>query len=207
MVSWSRRSILLFAALGAYACAPEFDDRSSLVGKATSPDQVRVLAIQAEPAEWTKVIDPNTGVAAVATFTALVVTRAGTVNNVGAIWSFCNEPKPLTELNDVSVQCVTSSEFSQNIGTGLQVSAAVPDDACRNFGPDIPVDQSFRPADPDITGGYYQPLRTLVPLSGDDVVSAIGRYRIRCGLPGASPTATTQYNRDYHLNTNPSSTR
>ena len=202
MVTWWRCSILLVGASAVYACAPEFDDRPSLVGKATAQDEVRVLAIKSEPAEYVKVIDPNTGLAATSKFTALVATRAGTVTSASVDWTFCNEPKPLTELNDVSVRCVTSSEFSQPIGNGISVSATVPDDACRNFGPDVPVDQSFRPADPDITGGYYQPLRALVQLSGG-VVSSVGRYRLRCGLPGASPIATTEYNRNYHLNTNP----
>jgi hypothetical protein len=98
---------------------------------------------------------------------------------------------------------LTSSEFSQPIGDGAQVTAAIPDDTCRNFGPDVPVDQSFRPADPDVTGGYYQPLRALVSLGNNDVAAAVGRVRIRCGLPGASQEQSIEYTRKYHLNTNP----
>ncbi|MDB4944702.1 MAG: hypothetical protein JWP97_4236 [Labilithrix sp.] len=193
------RSVLLglLAALP-FACKPDFDDRASEIAN------IRVLAVQAEPAEWSRTLDPDTGEARPAKFRALVVTASGTIGDANLEWAFCMRPRPLNELNDVSIACFQNDpSFIVPIGSGAEASAAVPENTCRQFGPDIPEDQSFRPADPDVTGGYYQPLRVLYRPTPDSLVPTIGKVRIRCGLPGASQEQTQQYNRSYHLNANP----
>jgi hypothetical protein len=191
---------LAFAAglVVAVGCKPDFDDRSSVV------QDYRLLAIRAEPAEWVKIVDPDTNQAKPAAFTALVVDPLGAVGSAALDWAFCTLPRPLKELNDVAVGCFGDDpkDFVQ-LGTGVAASGAVPDDACRQFGPDIPEDQAFRPADPDVTGGYYQPLRVLYRPVPGTVVPSIAKVRIHCGLPGASQEQVAAYNRSYHPNTNP----
>jgi hypothetical protein len=186
------------ALLVAVSCQPDFSDRPSAI------QDYRVLAIQAEPAEWVKIVDPDTNQAKPATFTALVADPFGTVQNAALEWAFCTLPKPLKELNDVAVGCFGDDpQYLVQLGKGATASGALPDDACRQFGPDIPEDQAFRPADPDVTGGYYQPLRVLLRPANEPVVPSIAKVRIRCGLPGASQEQVAQYNRSYHPNTNP----
>ncbi|MBN9162861.1 MAG: hypothetical protein BGO98_02305 [Myxococcales bacterium 68-20] len=191
-------ALLLVTTVTAAGCKPEFSERPSEV------ENYRVLAIQAEPAEWQRIVDPDTGLAKPAKYRALVVNPLGTVDKPELEWAFCTLPKPLTELNDVNIKCFQNDPaYLVNVGTGPDASAEVPENTCRQFGPDVPEDQSFRPADPDVTGGYYQPLRVLYRPDGGRVIPALGKVRIRCGLPGASQEQITQFNRNYHLNTNP----
>ncbi len=191
-------ALLLVTTVTTTGCKPEFSERPSEV------ENYRVLAIQAEPAEWQRILDPDTGLAKPAKYRALVVNPLGTVDKPELEWAFCTLPKPLTELNDVNIKCFQNDPaYIVNVGKGPEASAAVPENTCRQFGPDIPEDQSFRPADPDVTGGYYQPLRVLYRPDGGRVIPALGKVRIRCGLPGASQEQITQFNRSYHLNTNP----
>jgi hypothetical protein len=189
--------LVLLASLP-FACQPDFADRPSTV------QDFRMLAVQAEPAEWVRNVDPDTNEAKPAKYRALLVSGAGTVEQANLEWAFCTRPKPLTELNDVSIACFQNDpSFIVPIGNGPEAAAAVPENTCRQFGPDVPEDQSFRPADPDVTGGYYQPLRVLFRPQPDQLVPTIAKVRIRCGLPGASQEQTARYNRSYHLNTNP----
>lgn len=191
-------ALLLVAVVTAAGCKPEFAERPSSV------EDDRVLAIQAEPAEWQRVLDPDTGLAKPAKYRALVVGRRGTVAEPELEWAFCTLPKPATELNDVNVRCFQDDPaYIVNVGEGAEVSAEAPENACRQFGPDVPEDESFRPADPDVTGGYYQPLRVLYRPGDGRVIPALGKVRIRCGLPGASQEQNARFNRSYHLNTNP----
>ncbi len=188
----------LVALLVAASCKPEFAERPSEV------QNYRVLAIQAEPAEWTRILDPDTGLAKPAKYRALVANPLGSVTDAELDWSFCTLPTPLKELNDVNVACFyDDASYTVNVGKGPEATAPVPENACRQFGPDVPEDQAYRPADPDVTGGYYQPLRVLYRPTPDLVVPAIAKVRIRCGLPGASQEQTTQFNRGYHVNSNP----
>jgi len=84
-------------------------------------------------------------------------------------------------------------------GTGLVARSAPPDDGCRVFGPFPP---TGRPADPDTTGGYYQPVRVLVPTStGDDF--SVGITRLNCGIAGAAQDQAIEYNKRHLPNENP----
>ncbi len=189
---------LALAGLVVAACKPEFDDRPSEI------DRARILAVQSEPAEWVRVVDPDTNEAKPAQYRALVTGPIGTIANADLEWSICSLPKPLTELNDVSFGCFQNDpKLVSALGHGPEIRAALPENACRQFGPDVPEDQSFRPADPDVTGGYYQPVRVLFRPTPEEIVPAIAKVRIRCGLPGASQEQITRYNRSYHPNSNP----
>jgi hypothetical protein len=53
-------------------------------------------------------------------------------------------------------------------------------------------------ADPDVTGGYYQPVRVVV--AGDDTFELV---RISCNLGSASAQVAADYQRRYHPNQNP----
>ncbi|WP_394820717.1 hypothetical protein [Pendulispora albinea] len=187
------------AVLFAFGCKPEFSERSSEVRS------LRVLAVRTEPGEWQTVLDPDTGGAKPAAFRALVVTPEGNDTTAPLNWAFCSLPKPLTELNDVTIRCFEwEADYLVPMGTGTNVSAPVPENACRQFGPDVPEDQAYRPADPDVTGGYYQPVRILLEPGDGSLVSAVAKVRIKCGLPGATQEQIISYQRRYHPNTNPS---
>jgi hypothetical protein len=85
----------------------------------------------------------------------------------------------------------------------FQTSGAVPADACTLFGPDTPApkpgEAPFRPHDPDVTGGYYLPVR--VDLQGADTTIAL--ERIRCNLSGASPEVAADFRTRYVPNNSP----
>jgi hypothetical protein len=79
----------------------------------------------------------------------------------------------------------------------------MPLDACRQFGPDRPLGEPGKPAgraaDPDPTGGYYQPGIVRAPGADD----AMFEVRVRCGLAGASQADVAELERSYRVNTNP----
>ena len=198
MVSRNRVCGILVGLLVPLACKPDFTERPSEV------QQFRVLAVQAEPAEWLRTVDPDTNEAKPAKYRALIANGQGTIADANIEWAFCTRPKPLTELNDVGIACFQNDpSFIVPLGSGPEASGAVPENTCRQFGPDVPEDQAYRPADPDVTGGYYQPLRVLYRPTPDQLVPAIAKVRIRCGLPGASQEQSARFNRSYHLNANP----
>jgi hypothetical protein len=171
-----RRVLFLLLALG--ACRPDLGPSDSLV---TSP---RVLAIQADPPE----AKPGT----MATYTALVADADGS----SLVWHFCIAPKPLTDTGSVASECVAGASLVA-AGSGSSIRAATAPNACALFGPDTPPG-GFRPRDPDITGGYYQPL-LVDGIDGPTLYLA----RIRCNLGGASIDVATQYGTSYIVNANP----
>ena len=65
------------------------------------------------------------------------------------------------------------------------VTAPVPADACFLFGPEVS-SAELRPRDPDVTGGFYQPMR--VSVAGAET-TAFGLLRIRCNLGSAGAEA------------------
>jgi hypothetical protein len=75
-------------------------------------------------------------------------------------------------------------------------------DACMQFGPDTPLvmpgQPMLRPRDPDITGGYYQPMLVSV---GD--TTAFGLERITCNLANAPVDLAIEFRMRYKANTNP----
>lgn len=169
-LQWGISSVI---ALG--ACTPTLDD------DAARADFPRVLAIRADPAEAA----PGERV----TLSAL------STEGTNITWSLCVARKALAETGPIANECLAYPEERIPLGAGASASLTVPRDACRLFGPDPPLDGAGgRPADPDATGGYYQPgLAT-------DAVFAV---RLRCNLAGATQAQVADFETRYRKNTNP----
>jgi hypothetical protein len=181
---------LFVAGVGsASACEPSLNERTFLVSSA------RVLAVRADP--------PEALPGAKVTLTSLYVDLNGTVTSGPFDWAFCEDRNPLANLGPVSATCATRGEASfLELGRAQSVTAALPLDACRVFGPDVPSalpnEPPGRPVDPDATGGYYQPVRLL---AGEEI--AIGLVRATCDVPGASPDQIADLSAHDHANANP----
>jgi hypothetical protein len=192
----SRRAGRVVAlSLALAACKPDLSQTASIVG------EPRILAVRADPAEAA----PKKPVA----YTALYVGGAGTIASAQAPieWAFCNARKPLAELGPVNRQCLQADgDWFVDIGVGDGVGGKLPDVACRQFGPDVPVPKAGeppgRPVDPDFTGGYYQPVRLLAPGAGGAVI-AVSETRLTCGVAGATPEQNTEFQDRYRPNANP----
>src|SRR5262249_47970952 len=98
------------------ACKPEFAERASQV------TSLRVLAVGSDPAE----ADPLQTNKMVQ-YSALVVDPKGPRDDAQVQWTFCTDPKPVNELNDVSNTCFDpdpdASQFILLMGTGPKASA------------------------------------------------------------------------------------
>jgi hypothetical protein len=171
------------------ACAPELADTTTIV------DEPRLLAARNEPAE----LPPDGEV----TTSALWVDPTGTLVEAPLDWAFCTARKRFSEPGPVASAClVDESPDLVAFGSGASATGTVPAIACRQFGPDapdpLPGEAAGRPADPDGTGGFYQPIRVRT-----DSGFALGEVRIRCGLPGATPAQASEFAERYVANTNP----
>jgi hypothetical protein len=157
------------------ACTPSLED------DAARADYPRVLAVRAEPAE----ARPG----------EKVQLRALATDGTVIDWSFCLARKGLSETGPIAKECLAYPDELVRFGVGATASATLPRDACRVFGPDPPIGKTGgRPADPDGTGGYYQP-----GLAADAVFS----IRVRCNLAGATQEQTSDFERRYRENVNP----
>lgn len=166
---------LLLSILATIACTPSLDD------DAARADYPRVLAVRAEPAE----AKPGDQVRL----------RALATDGTIITWSFCVARKGLAETGPIAEECIAYPDERIVIGAGPLASATIPRDACRVFGPDPPIGKTGgRPADPDLTGGYYQP-----GLAADAVFS----IRVRCNLAGATQAQTSDFEARYRDNVNP----
>lgn len=171
------------------ACVPDLPDTTSLV------DAPRVLATRIEPAETR----PGQTIST----TSLWAGPEGLATEAPIDWAFCTVRKTLTESGPVSASCLTeSSDALLPMGTGTTVTATLPTNGCRQFGPDRPDPEpgepTARPTDPDGTGGYYQPIRVLA----DGTVS-LAQARILCSLPDATREQSVQYANEYIPNAHP----
>lgn len=187
--------VLALAALSvsSVGCQPDLGATSSTVVG------LRFLAVSAEPPEAM----PNTPVS----YAALVVDGAGEQTDLPIDWAFCNAQKPLSDQGDVSAQCFTlAADYLAPLGVGATAMGALPTSACNLFGPDAPPavadEPPGRPADPDLTGGYYQPVRLLLQTDAQTLLAA-GESRILCGLPGATAETLQAFKQHYRVNTNP----
>jgi hypothetical protein len=193
---------LVAGSLLGVACQPEFTERSSSV------TALRILGVKADPAETKPYVlskDVN--------YTALVADANGTVNMLDIDWAYCILPTPVSELNDVSPLCFQPDgpQIIKFATRGVSTSATIPyeqgQNACNQFGPDIPVapdgGEPGRPADPDSTGGYFQPIRLLYVNAKGLFDFTLAQNRIRCNLPGATAEVATDFDLRYRLNQNP----
>ncbi|HZL19274.1 MAG TPA: hypothetical protein VFG23_16180 [Polyangia bacterium] len=182
-------ALLILVALSAAGCKPDLGAPPSLV---TGP---QILAIRGTP--------PEAAESATVTYDALAVDVTGTIAAPPFDWAQCLAPDPPANGNDVSSACLT---IPDDAGPAPTFMAALPDDACMLFGPETPPPQKgqppARPADPDTTGGYYQPIRaTWSADSGQQIAFAL--ERILCRLANAPVDAAGQYASDYVPNQNP----
>jgi hypothetical protein len=171
------------------ACVPDFDtDLSEL----TEP---RVVAIASSPAE-TQSTKP-------ASLTALVAVPEGQ-QPPAVDWTMCLARKPLTELGPVSPQCFEPADGTTvlDLGRGETADALLDKDVCKLFGPQRPSpkdgDAAGRPADPDITGGFYQP---FVARLGQ--ATTLGSVRLDCDLANVDRDEAVNYRKRYRVNENP----
>lgn len=185
MTRMAGTSAALSVVLGALACGCVQDDptRNYLVS------EPRILAVLAEPAEAL----PGDAVH----FRAVWVDRSGPVVDGRVRWSFCVTPRALSENTPVSRACASTDEAPLSART-LELDTRIPRDACARFGTETAL--GMRPADPDHSGGYYQPLR----VSTEDLTTSVVRARILCPLANAPIDVARRFNEDYVPNAAPS---
>ena len=182
-------ALALLAAAEVTSCRPDFGERESRV------DRRRVLAVRVDPPE----AKPGEAVTA----TLLVGSPAGTVDVLASRWAFCATPKLLTENGAVSAACLEDGVLP--IGSrGATVTAALPASSCSNFGPETR-SAEVRPRDPDVTGGFFAPLRAQIPgeSEGAKPLTAFGFARIQCNLANASADLSSQFQMHYVKNKAP----
>lgn len=181
--------------LAATSCKPDVEGRASLI------DGPRVLAIRSVPAE----APPD----AVLKLEALYVDEGSQAPDGSKLaWASCTRRKPLSVAGAIDPECLQKSGAGiEAIGRGVEASFTVATDACRLFGPTPPTpenlgDPALRAADPDITGGYYQPVTARFPSSEGDAY-AVGVTRLACGIGSATQEQVLTYNQKYKANENP----
>lgn len=174
------------------ACAP------SLPAETWRITRPRVIAVRAIPSE----ISPGKD----ATFQALIVGPNGPVVGATPAWAACGARPSLAEPEPVAVTCLTDeSDRLTPLDFGEQVTWTVAKDACSVFGPNPPTAKegqpAGRPVDPDITGGWYLPIRVDGLTPSDD--ATVYRARLRCPLSGAGPEEAAHFVQGYRVNTPP----
>jgi len=183
-----------FVALAAVGCVPTFDDNLPLIREPT------LLAVQSEPAEAAPGKDVQ--------LSALI--GMPEVNGVAPklSWGLCTARKPLTELGPVNPICLRppagAPQDIVDLGSAATVTATLPMDACRLFGPSLPEpmngEPAGRPVDPDPTGGFYQPISVTLLDSG---VTSLGTVRIFCPPSGLDQEQAAEFNAQYRNNQSP----
>ena len=209
-----KRILLIVLGTVASGCRPEV---GAPISQINGP---AILAVKSIPAEAYPRSDER-----VVTYEALAVDSGGRVPAqrtdisypLPLLWAMCDQPKPPTESNAVSASCVDSYAGPGEPGsTPNTYSAPVDTEACRLFGPTIPPakegEPPLRARDPDITNGYYQPVRVelVAPeelrragMSTSDSVIAFHMQRIYCGLADAKREDIVRYEKEYKANNNP----
>jgi len=191
--AWVVFSVMLGSSMLS-GCVPAFADDVSQV------EEFRVLAIRSDPAE----VAPGGST----TLTVLWATPEGEViEDADVSWGLCTQRKELTEPGPVSPACLAefgdeSSEIVTPLGTGPTVETTISSGVCRTFGPlSPPSDEegggAGRPVDPDLTGGFYQPV-----LVGQDE-GTLGGVRLACGTPWLPQDQLVVFNQGYRQNEHP----
>jgi len=179
-------ALLLVAGALLAGCRPDLGEPGSLVTEA------RFLALRAEP--------PEALPGGMVQLRALVASPTGSRAEPRPEWAFCTAPKPLDENNVVSGDCLDGA--AAPLATEPTPTLRLPVDACQLFGPDPPPQRPgqppLRPRDPDVTGGYYQPIRVRL-----DRATAIALERVTCNLAGAPAELASAFTSRYRPNQNP----
>jgi hypothetical protein len=181
-----RRVLSIPLLLLTVSCRPDFGERDSLITR------TRIVAVRGEPAD----VAPG----ASATYSLLVASPAGVVSP-SASWAFCVTPKLLTENGVASAACLGAAGVVPIAGGAASVTAAIPGNACGVFGPELG-SADLRPRDPDVTGGFYQPVR-VTAFGRDTTDTAYGLERLECKLTNASADVVTDYAARHKPNLNP----
>jgi hypothetical protein len=201
---------LLLVGAGASACKPNLGSPVSLINGPT------ILAVRGEPAEAAPQTQVSYEVLAV-DVDGRIPAPAPSEVTLPALWAICTTPKPPIETNAVSRACLDGVALPGQLGDSLTTySAPMPDDACQLFGPITPTpkpnEPAIRPRDPDVTGGYYLPVRVSlwIPedrrrsgMAGSDTLVSFGLERISCGLANVDSERAREFNQTYTLNRNP----
>jgi len=180
----------LAAASFALGCKPAVGQAPSLI------TDYALLAVVGEPPE----AKPGDKV----TYSYLLASPEGTVDDNTAGWDVCLTPKPPAENNSVASSC---NPPTPGTNPGLTFDAPMPTNACQLFGPIAPPVQAgkpaIRPRDPDATGGYYLPVRVKFSDVATGDVTGFAFERITCGLANANGPTIQQYLAQYQANKDP----
>ncbi len=179
------------AVVGVLGCVPTVEETDTLV---STP---RVLAIAAEPAEAA----PRQSVK----LRVLYADGSGSADGTALDWALCVDRKSLAELGPINRACLQAQgDAIVPLAPAQPVTATIPNDTCRLFGPEPGSakegEPAGRPADPDPTGGFYQPVRVL---DHDTQRASIFETRISCTLAGVTQSQSAEFTRRYRPNQNP----
>jgi hypothetical protein len=180
-------AVVIVSALVAPSCKPDFGERESFV------DRTQVIAVRIDPPE----AKPGETV----TTSLLVVSPTGPLDAPPASWAFCATPKLLTENGAVSAACLANGVVPIGDARG-GVSATLPMSGCFDFGPEVQ-SAEVRPRDPDVTGGFFLPIRARIAGDGGDAPIAFGFARLVCNLANAPGEIAAQFRAQYKRNVNP----
>jgi hypothetical protein len=196
VISFSRGCVVVVGGvLAAAACRPSIEGRPSLI------DEPRVLALRSTPAEAA----PDEPV----TYESLYAMAPGVVVDEGELeWATCTLRKPLSAAGAINPQCLMGDgDGIVSLGSGGETTGVILGDACRLFGPTPPDPEpgepALRAADPDTTGGYYQPV-TVRYQRDEGAEYVVGVTRLFCGIGAATQEQVVEYNQRYRRNENPS---
>ena len=183
-------AVLLGLSATAVGCKPDLGSPPSLV---IGP---RFLAVRGLP--------PEAAEGGVVTYDALVVDPNGTVANPTFGWAQCLIPDPPANGNDFSSGCLSIPD--DTTAPSPTFTAPLPANACTLFGPETPPPMKgqppTRPADPDTTGGFYQPVRATWQSDAGPAL-AFALERITCPLANAPTDIAGQFASNYTANKNP----
>jgi hypothetical protein len=187
-----RLPLLLAPALLATACKPNLGSPPSLI---VAP---RILAVRGIPAE--------AGEGEMVSYDILAVdpsTPTGRIESPSVKWALCHDPKPPASANAVASSCLDMLDDSMPAPT---FTAPMPSGDCKVFGPQppdvMPGKPALRPQDPDVTGGFYQPVRAVLATS-DGEETAFQLERLKCHLANAPADITAMFNMMIKPNQNP----
>ncbi|MEA2752583.1 MAG: hypothetical protein QOI41_6726 [Myxococcales bacterium] len=180
-------AVVVVSAVVAPSCKPDFGERESFV------DRTQVIAVRIDPPE----AKPGETV----TTSLLVISPNGPVDAPPASWAFCATPKLLTENGAVSAACLANGVVPIGDARG-GVSATLPMSGCFDFGPEVQ-SAEVRPRDPDVTGGFFLPIRARIAGDAGDALIAFGFARLVCNLANAPGEIAAQFRAQYKRNVNP----